>query len=421
MKVVVAVVVYNRVENIKKWVHCWGRSERENCQLVIIHNHDSTESYEAVKRLTKSVDGIYIPRPNVGYDIGALQDVVMNRLEEFPDEYEFLLWCTDDTLPMTRGFVWEFVTRMEEGISLVCMEISKEVRAHIRTTGFMLRAEHVAQLKFPINPITNKQQCYDFEHRGGPVTLLEQVQQWGTPIQATDIESSPLWDTGHRSKAAIKRSKRREEEFTNMWKDPVQPPVVSKSMPLVTFICPAYNNYPQIISSLLNQSYKNWNLLLVHDGPDEFGFGKVVENYKDDPRIKYWATKERSGNWGHSLRQSLINHEAVGEFIVITNADNYHAPSYIEYMLRGFERGRTVATYCSHMVHNYKAWQVIPCRLERGYVDCAGVMVRTAAAREVGWRNLTDHSADWLFFRDLITAYGANRFIRVEGCLLIHN
>jgi len=73
------------------------------------------------------------------------------------------------------------------------------------------------------------------------------------------------------------------------------------------------------------------------------------------------------------------------------------------------------------MVHSYKTWQVIPCSLRLGFIDCAGVMARKDVAHEVGWRDTQSHSSDWTYFNDIIQKYGADKWTKVQGCLLIHN
>lgn len=409
MKIVVAVIVYDRVDNIKKWIKCWKQADTANAELVIIHNNNGLEQQMKTICMQNSVR--YISRKNIGYDIGALQDVANNRLPGFP-EFNYLLWCTDDVLPMRKDFIKYFLPTVEYG-AVTCMEISKEVRPHIRTTGFCITRQLLAHIKFPADPITTKDHCYAFEHRSQN-TLLNQVEKLSAVRQVADIEQSPLWDTGHKSKAALRRFTRREQEFNTIWD--------LKSVHIqgnkVTVVCPIFNSFPEIISSMINQTHKNWELWLVHDGPNSTGLRKLVAEINDF-RIKYSETEQRAGDWGHSIRSWALKQE-LGDYVVITNADNHHVPTYLEYMLRGFRNG-TIATYCSHMVHNYKAHQVIPCSLERGFVDCAGVMVKSDIAKTVGWNNIKDHSADWLYFVDIAKHYGWQRFTKVEGCLLIHN
>jgi hypothetical protein len=227
--------------------------------------------------------------------------------------------------------------------------------------------------------------------------------------QLSDISVACFWDSG------FKRYKNREKEHYMIF------PKEAQSTGKVAFICPVYNSYPEIISSLINQTHKNWILYLIHDGENSTGLRKLIEHI-NDPRIIYTETAERVSKWGHPLRQEYLNKLKNSDFdyVVITNADNFHAPTYCEYMLRGFTNGQ-VATFCSEMTHSYVAWGVIKCRLQQGFLDCAGVMIRKDVACSVGWQNVEAHSADWLFFNDIITKYGADKFAMVPGNLLVHN
>lgn len=394
-KNLLVIVVYNRPQNIKQWLHCWAQCEQD-AQLVIIHN-DNGDIYEPVEGVT------FITRPNIGYDIGAFQDVCMGRLPGFP-EWDNLLWCTDDTLPMAKDFTRLFWNALKTS-AVACMCISPFVRRHIRTTGFAIRKEVASKLWWPANPITTKEDCYQFEHRSETNTFLAQIERAGLKaVQVASNETSPLFDSEY-----TRRIKPRINEHYAAF---------GKPEPLVVFICPAYNAYPFIIHSLQQQTYKNWKLYLVHDGPNETGLRETV-NRINEQRVVYEETAVRSENWGHSIRSEWLQ-KAEGDYVVITNQDNYHVPVFIEYMVNGFTHG-SVATYCSDMAHSYKAWQIIPCSLRRGYVDCAGVMMRLDKAKKVGWNDVTSHSADWFFFEALIKQYGINSFIKVKGCLLIHN
>src|ERR1043166_1015175 len=102
MKIIVAIIVYNRVHNIEKWMHAWTYCDHD-AQLVVIDNSSS----EKIRELCDPSRIIYIPRQNIGFDIGAFQDVCRKRLKGFP-EYDLLLWCTDDTFPMRVDFVRQY-------------------------------------------------------------------------------------------------------------------------------------------------------------------------------------------------------------------------------------------------------------------------------------------------------------------------
>lgn len=194
----------------------------------------------------------------------------------------------------------------------------------------------------------------------------------------------------------------------------------------VTFICLIYNSYPEILSSLINQTHQNWELILIHDGPETMRISKIIKA-ANDPRIQYIQRPERLGNWGHAHRQWALNELKEGrlsmdsDYICITNADNHLVPAFCEYFIKGFSKPNIVAVYCSQMVHSYLSWGIIKCKLERGYIDCSGIMVRRDVACAVGWNDIITHSSDWGYINDIIARYGSRNINTVQGTLLIHN
>jgi hypothetical protein len=386
------IVVYNRTENINRWLKVWQQC-KQSAHMVIIHTGPDALSIP---------DGItYIRRPNIGFDIGSLQDVCNERLAGFPNDWQKMLWCTDDTMPMQPDFLEVFFNKLSGKVGCVAMEISPYVRKHIRTTGFAITKEVSKKLTFPIDPIVTKEHCYQFEHRSLNIMYNQILLMKLEVLMAAPAKDSPMFDFGYH-----RRLKNREAEHYATFAEPIN------TLPKVAIICPTYNNYPQIASALLCQTYQNWELHIVHDGP-----GSI--DLPNDKRIKFTQTAARSANWGHSIRRDML--QAVsGDYVVITNPDNYLVPTFLEKMIGGFKQG-IVATYCSQMVHNYIGHQVIQCSLKRGYLDCSGVMLKLAEAKAVGWNDVTSHSADWFFFNDIINRYGHHSFAMVQGCLLIHN
>jgi hypothetical protein len=410
MKVIVSVIVYNRLNNVKRWIDCWKQCNTDNAELIIIHN-DNGES-EKFKAVCDQAGIKYIKRSNIGYDIGAFQDVCKERLKEFPNNWDYLLWITDDTFPMSKDFTTPFIEKQQEDVGITCMKISTSQGPHVRTTGFCISKEISKKLIFPYEPIKTKQHCYLFEHRGGMSTLTNQVRSMGLSCVQVDTDiNSPLWDTGYWKR--LDRLKEHNDLFGSIGGN-------NK----VIFIATIFNTYPQIISSLICQTHENWELLLIHDGPSENGLRSYIGN---DKRVRYLETDKRIGNWGHGLRKWALDELAKGNFsdadyVVISNSDNYYTPRFTEYLLRGFEQSHTaVATYCSETVHSYKNWHVLPAKLERGFLDCGAVMIKKDIACEVGWHDTETHSADWTFFQDIANKYSWKNFIKVKGTLFVHN
>ncbi len=391
----VVIVVYNRLENIKKWLHCWEQCVQDS-RLVIIHTGEEDWSTFIPDQV------LYLKRKNRGFDIGCLQDVCLERLEGFPDNWEKMLWMTDDTFPMQKDFTTPFWRVLKEGYDIAAMKISPFVQRHIRTTGIAFTKETSKKIKFPKDPVITKQECFQFEHKGDAHLLA----QFMHAAQVAPDQHSPLYDTGYFM-GLRERWPDHFKIFNYQYFDNFKPGN------RITIIAPCYNSYPVLAHSLIMQSYPDWELWLIHDGPGEIA---AVE----DERVKYFHTAERKGYWGHSIRSEYLQ-KVTSPFVLITNPDNYYAPVYFDYAMKTLASGRYVGAYSGQFIHNYNGYQVIPSRLHRGFIDCGQMLLRTKEAQQVGWKNITDHSADWLFFQDLINAYGQERFKAFNNCTFIHN
>ena len=424
MKIIVAVIVYDRFKNIKEWIRCWKQCDTTDAELIIIHNFQTEREKRDYHALCHENKIKYVPRSNVGMDIGAFQDVCRGRLNGFPNQWDYLLWVTDDVIPMNKNFISLYVEQMKKPtVGVACLELSKEVKLHIRTTGFMIDQETASKIEFPAPKIINKAQCYDFEHRSRNA-FYEQVRALGKNVSqvTVDVKKGYLWDTHIRGH--FNRWKEHEEVFPI-----IVSPIIEKK---VTVICPIYQSFPQIISSLICQTHKNWSLILIHDGQNSTGLAKIVENYNDS-RVFYIETPERKHNWGHHLRKWALNEIKEGklvpdtDYIVITNPDNYYIPTFMEEMVKGFTSDK-VATYCSSFVHGYTSNQpdgtyrfgVLQTKLELGWLDCGGAMVKKDVACDIGWESMEIYS-DWEYFKKIITKYGKDKWAKVLGCLFVHN
>lgn len=407
----VSIIVYNRFDNLKLWLECWDKCDQTDAELVVIHNNDDSES-QRIKyaKLCFEHDVKYIPRLNKGFDIGAFKEVCLGRFNGIFEwsipNYDNIIWITDDTIPMSKDFVKQFTSKLSDEVGLTCMEIaSHRAPLHVRTTGFCITKKVAEKLTF--NDIVTKEDCYFFEHRGGDKTLMRQVELMGKKcVQIAPLEISPLWDTGNRPH--LKRMKEHQKVFA--------------SEPKVIIICPVYGHtYPQIISSLICQTYQNWELHLIHDGKSDGGFEQMMDLHLDK-RIFYHEEQTHTGNYGHAIRSKYLQLlKDKGDYVVISNIDNYYMPVFLEKAVESMQANpRAVATYCSQIVHNYTGFKVMNCRLQRGYIDCGQVMLKFDEAASVGW-NSTDHSADWFFFEDVAKKYGVGSFVRFEGCLFTHN
>lgn len=213
MKIIVAVIVYDRLSNLIEWIRCWKLCDKEEgTELVVIHNYKSHAEKEVFFSYCQKEGIKCFSRHNTGMDIGAFQDVCYGRIEEFP-EWEYLLWCTDDVLPMTKSFLSPYINKIKNSPnSVVCLELSHEVKPHIRTTGFIIGRETARKLTFPADPISTREECFQFEHRSKNA-FLEQIHSFGGQVIQvySDVEHSYMWDTHNR--ARFNREKERLKAF----------------------------------------------------------------------------------------------------------------------------------------------------------------------------------------------------------------
>ena len=85
------------------------------------------------------------------------------------------------------------------------------------------------------------------------------------------------------------------------------------------------------MDSILKSTYKNFEVLVYHDGPTSRpipqSFKSVYDYHNIDYKIR--ETKTRYNDWGHSLRDLGIR-EAKGKYILHFNPDNILYPDVLE-------------------------------------------------------------------------------------------
>lgn len=100
-------------------------------------------------------------------------------------------------------------------------------------------------------------------------------------------------------------------------------------MPLVTVITPVYNNEKYIrrcIESILSQSYKNLELILVDDGSTDSS-GYICDEFASkDNRIKVIHQKNR----GVSVARNVGISVATGDYIIFVDSDDYISDKLID-------------------------------------------------------------------------------------------
>ncbi len=117
-----------------------------------------------------------------------------------------------------------------------------------------------------------------------------------------------------------------------------------ESQPLVSVIIPVYNRghlLPRTIKSVLSQTYKNLEILVVDDGSSEDIKG-IAEGFNDQ-RIR---CLRHDKNRGICAARNTGIKAARGEFISFLDSDDEYLPERTEKLLEVFENCETDVAYC---------------------------------------------------------------------------
>lgn len=124
-----------------------------------------------------------------------------------------------------------------------------------------------------------------------------------------------------------------------------------KGSPLVSVIVPVYNRKTTIfrcLDSILKQSYRNFEVLVIDDGSDD-GTSDICRSVsKTDARIKLFS----QDNHGVSYSRNRGIAAATGKYVVFIDSDDYVNAQYVEGLVCSAEREKVNLTI-SKTVHDY--------------------------------------------------------------------
>lgn len=95
-----------------------------------------------------------------------------------------------------------------------------------------------------------------------------------------------------------------------------------RNRPLISVVVPVYNTeqyFERCIESILNQSYRNLEVIIVNDGSPG-NISELMQNYKEDKRVHFIDNKENRG----LLRARVCGAQtAKGKYLAFVDSDDY--------------------------------------------------------------------------------------------------
>lgn len=129
---------------------------------------------------------------------------------------------------------------------------------------------------------------------------------------------------------------------------------------MISIVVPLYNKLNSIvkcIESVLEQSFKDWELIIIDDGSTDDS-ASIVQTYIHDDRIKYIY----KSNGGVSSARNLGIFKSKGEWIVFLDADDYFLPDALEILYGAVMKYKTLISTANFKVK----------KGENEYVFCKG-------------------------------------------------
>lgn len=105
---------------------------------------------------------------------------------------------------------------------------------------------------------------------------------------------------------------------------------MSGATPKVSVLTPIYNTNPthlrECIESILNQSFTDFEFLILNDSPENMELDDIVNSYNDE-RIKYFKNEK---NLGITPSRNKLVKMARGEYLAIFDHDDISVPTRLE-------------------------------------------------------------------------------------------
>ena len=119
-------------------------------------------------------------------------------------------------------------------------------------------------------------------------------------------------------------------------------------MALVSIIIPYYrkiNHIKKTLNSVLNQTFQNFEIILIYDDPilDDLKF--LEEITKDNSKIKII---KNSKNLGAGESRNVAMKKSSGEIIAFLDSDDYWYPNRLEKQLNFMEENNYKFTFCNY-------------------------------------------------------------------------
>jgi len=191
---------------------------------------------------------------------------------------------------------------------------------------------------------------------------------------------------------------------------------------LVSIIVPCYNQaqyLDEALQSVLDQTYSNWECIIVNDGSTDDTASIVKDWLTKDKRFCYL---EQENNGVSNARNSGIA-RSEGEFILPLDADDFLSENYLEECLRKIKNNNIKVVYGKGAFFGDQDGELplLPASLEnllkQNCIHCSGLFRKKDWKLNNGYdANMIHGFEDWEFWINILKRGG--RALLVDQCVL---
>ena len=143
---------------------------------------------------------------------------------------------------------------------------------------------------------------------------------------------------------------------------------------LVSIITPCYNGAKYVaetIESVINQTYKKWEMIIVDDGSKDKS-AEIIKTYVNkDSRIKYIY----QNNTGSAAARNNGIRRAQGQYIALLDADDVWHKDFLEKQIAFIKKNNAVCVYCSYSKIDDNSRSILRPTISKGIITTKDMKV----------------------------------------------
>lgn len=194
--------------------------------------------------------------------------------------------------------------------------------------------------------------------------------------------------------------------------------------PTISVIVPIFNQelyLPQCLDSIKNQSFKDFEVLLVDDHSDDSSVEICRRYCADDPRFKLLIN---DANHGVSYSRNVAMRKASGAYFAFVDSDDYVSPNYLEKLAKSASTSDMPICEIAFAFRDKKQPDVIPdeinperLRNDLEIANISGYLVTKLYKASVIRSNKLCFNEAFPLLEDLLFNLQYMKFIRTIDCI----